>query len=117
MELRKFGIEIRKMGSLTNLYKDVDRVLSNSNIPPGGVSCDVQVSSIGHVLHKMMQPDAMFYVCDVRKCAEIAGIHISKERLDIHSSIHCMKWSEMTPEFRQQIMAMVLDDFRPILNP
>jgi len=112
-----FGLEIRKAGSVKNLYRDVDIVLSTNGIPSGGVSTEVQVNTIGHALHKMLQPGATFYVCDVQKCAQIAGIHISKERLDIYSSIHCMKWSEMLPDFRQQVMAMVLDDFRSVLNP
>lgn len=112
-----FGLEIRKSGSIKNLYRDVDIILNNNGIPQGGVNQEVQLNTITHTLHKMLQPGATFYVCDVQKCAEIAGIHIIKERLDIYRSIHCMKWSEMLPDFRQQIMAMILDDFRVILNP
>jgi hypothetical protein len=28
-----------------------------------------------------------------------------------------MQWGAMTPEYRKVIVAMVLDDFREILNP
>jgi len=112
-----FGLEIRKGGSIRNIYRDVDIILSNNGIPQGGVNQEVQLNTIAHTLHKLLQPGATFYQCDIRKCAEIAGIHIPHERMQIYNSIHCMKWAEMTPEYRQQVMAMVLDDFRSVLNP
>lgn len=32
-------------------------------------------------------------------------------------ALHCMHWNEMLPDFRKTIVAMILDDFRAILNP
>jgi hypothetical protein len=30
---------------------------------------------------------------------------------------HCIEWSEMLPDYRQMLVAMVLDDFRTVLCP
>jgi len=37
--------------------------------------------------------------------------------MTIYNCVHCMHWNEMLPEYRQTVMAMVLDDFRSVLNP
>jgi hypothetical protein len=117
--MRKFGFELRKINSLTtkDLYEDIDRILSDNEIPTGGVTAEVQTDAIGHSLHKMFNSKSSFNVCTVRECAEISQIIISKERMDIYITIHCMDWSEMVENFRQQIVAMILDDFRSVLSP
>lgn len=114
-----FGIEIRKKGSINakSLYRDVDRVLENYNIPKGSVSQDVQVSTVAHALQKMIQVEAYFNICTVDRCISICQILIPAERYKIYHAIHCMHWNEMLPEYRQTIVAMLLDDFRTVLNP
>lgn len=111
--LRKLGIEIRKIGDQKNFYKDVDQVLSSSSIPSQGVNGDIQVMAIKHSLHKMFN-GRYFDVCTVDSCSGMAGIIICKERKEIYRSVHCMHYDEMLPEFRQQLLAMVMDDFRSI---
>lgn len=37
--------------------------------------------------------------------------------MKVYQTQHCIDWSEMTNEFRQMLVAMVLDDFRCVLNP
>lgn len=115
--LQKLGLEIRKVGSTSNLYRDVDLILQNHHVPSGGVSSNVQVASVAHSLQRMLNTKSSFDVCCIRDCAEICQIVIPADRLAVYRSIHCMNWSEMLPDFRQMITAMVLDDFRQILNP
>ena len=117
--MKGFGLELRKINgkSTKDLYDNIDEVLSKNNIPSRGVSMEVETEAIAHSLQKMFKSTGNFSVCTVRECAEIGDIVIPHERMNIYRSIHCMDWSEMVESFRQQIVAMVLDDFRPILSP
>lgn len=117
MMLQKFGIEIRKIGNSKNLYSEIDMVLKRSGIESGEVNTEVQTQALAHSLQKMLTVDSWFSICTIKDCAEMCGICISKERLDIYRTCHCIHWSAMLPEFRQTLVAMVLDDFRSILNP
>jgi hypothetical protein len=108
------GIEITRKGSTVDLYKHVDRVLSGQT--KGEVSISVKRSTVAHSLQKMMKPNSHFSVCTIRDCESITGTPISGERMKIYQAIHCVNWNDMDPDFRQQIVAMVLDDFRELLN-
>jgi hypothetical protein len=99
-----------------SLYKEVDLVLKKFEIGVS-VSQSVQTQTVAHALQKMFCSETHFDVCTIRSCAELCQIVIPKERMAVYSSIHCMRWSEMLPDYRQMIIAMVLDDFRSILNP
>lgn len=114
--LKKFGLELRRTGSVGNLYRDVDRVLESSGIPSKSVSGNIQLEAISHSLHNMIVVGRHFSVCTIDNCAKISRIIISSERRNLYSSIHCMNWSDMTEDFRTKVVAMVLDDFRDILN-
>ena len=115
--LQKFGIEIRRIGNTQNLYRDVDLVLKNAGLNRGSVNQNIQASSAAHALQKMFQTGKYLCVCTIENCAKICSVCISMERIDIYRANHCIYWNEMTPEHRQILMAMILDDFRAILNP
>lgn len=117
MKLQTFGIEIRKIRDTTDLYADVDLVLANNSIPKGGVSKEVQSQAIAHAIQEMIKPDKFFSICTISECVAICGICISGERLAVYHACHCIHWRDMLPDFRQSIIAMLLDDFREILNP
>ena len=116
MRFNKFGLELRKIGDTKNLYQDVDRVLDNFSITKTDVGDTVKYQSVAHSLHKMLKPNATFYITTVKDAANLCGICIPDERLSVYRSIHCMSWSEMTEAFSKMIIAMVLDDFREIFN-
>lgn len=116
MIIKKFGIEIRKAGSVENLYRDVDMILSDAGINSGEVNKTIQRAAVSHSLQKMLQPDRCFDICTIRNCAQLCGLCISEDRMRIYGTQHCVYWSEMLPEFRIQLMAMILDDFRSILQ-
>ena len=114
--MQKFGIEIRKAGTRSGLYADVDKVLSEIGIGNGGVSKVMQVQTVAHSLQNMLKSERHFDVCTIRNCASICNLCIPVERMDIYRAAHCMNWSEMLPEYRMALTAMVLDDFRTILT-
>jgi len=116
MILKKFGIEVRKFGTRDSLYNEVDAVLSESGIGKGEVNGEMQVGGVAHGLQRMFQIERYFDVCTIRSCANLCQVTISQERLNLYSSVHCMSWSEMLPDFRKRLIAMVLDDFREVLK-
>lgn len=113
---QKLGLELRKIGNADSLYNEVDLVLSKNNIDSSGISLDVQNQTAAHALNKMLKVEKYFSVCTIQNLSELCQIMISKERALVYSSIHCMEWSEMTQDYRQMIIAMVLDDFRMIFQ-
>lgn len=115
--MKAFGIEIRKANSLSGLYADVDRVLSAAGIQSGLVTSEMQTQTVAHALQKMIATNRYFDICTIDRCIDISRIVVSKERYEVYRACHCMDYSEMMPEFRQNLLAMVMDDFRPILYP
>lgn len=115
---RLFGLEVRRTGNISseNLYKDVDTVLNKYNIPSKGVTKDLQIQAIAHSLQEMLQPNKHFSICTIDKCIKICKVHISAERYNIYSSMHCVNWRDMTEDFRMSLTAMILDDFREVLS-
>jgi hypothetical protein len=117
MQIQRLGLEIRKIGNVQNLYNDVDLILDNYNVPPGCINKNVQVATVAHALQKMLKTERYFDVCTVRRCSELCQVCIARERMQVYESIHCLHWDEMLPDYRQMIVAMVLDDFRDVLCP
>lgn len=115
--MRKFGIEIRKIGDINNLYEDVDSVLRKADLQVGEINKDIQKQAVAHSLQKMMKPSGHLNICCIKDCINLCGIFISSERLSLYSTQHCINWTDMLPEFRMTITAMILDDFRCVLNP
>lgn len=116
MQIQRFGIEIRRVGNLDNLFKDVDMVLSRNNVPINSVNTDIQKGAIAHALQKMIKVDGWFDICTVDRCIDICQVVISSERYKVYRALHCIHWNEMDPDYRNLIIAMILDDFRGILN-
>lgn len=117
MKIQAFGLELRKVGTLSELYSEVDRTLACFHIPPGSVTSQMQGMACAHALQKMISAENWFDICTIDICAKMCQIVIPVERYRIYHSQHCVSYKEMLPEFRQALIAMVLDDFRPILNP
>lgn len=110
------GIEVRKANNLFNLYNDIDIMLKSNNIKKESISQDLQIATVALTLQKMIKHDSYFSVCTIDNCSKVAGIIIPVERYNIYRAIHCMDWNQMTPEYRQLIIAMVLDDFKLVFN-
>ena len=104
-------------GNVKNLYNDVDMVLRNNSVQPGAINANVQVATVAHALQKMLKTQRYFDVCTIDKCAELCQVCIPKERMLVYRTVHCVDWNEMLPDYRQLVVAMVLDDFRMVLCP
>lgn len=110
MIVKTLGFELRKVGSLGGLYKEVDMVLDSHEDKAKSLA-------VAHGIHKMFKPNNHFDICFIRNASEMCNIVIPAERLHVYQAAHCMDWNDMLPDYRQIIMAMVMDDFRSILNP
>ena len=115
--MQRFGIEIREASTMPSLYREVDCVLARNKVSDMHVGDDVKVQAVAHALQKMISSDRHFDIICVRNCAEITSVVIPKSRMDIYRSAHCMQYDQMTPQYRELLVAMILDDFRAVLNP
>lgn len=111
-----FGIELRRSSSVKTLLKGVDQVLTDNNMHNGAVSDNAKVMAVAHALHKMLSAESYFSVCAINDCKEICQVCISSERMAIYKSAHCMNYNEMDVKYRELLVAMVLDDFRSVLE-
>lgn len=116
MELKTFGIEIRKTNNVQNLYSDVDIVLRKLGIGTGEINSKIQCQAVAHSLQKMLKVDSYFSICTIQNCRDLCQIHIPVERMRLYQTVHCVNWNEMLPDFRQNLVAMILDDFRMVLT-
>ena len=114
--MKAFGLELRRSNTLVGLYEEVDNTLAKFNVQKGGVSSTMARDTVAHALQKMIKGSHLS-ICTVDRISSVCGVIIPAERRNVYSSIHCMNWNEMTPEYRQEIVAMLLDDFRSVLMP
>ena len=49
-----------------------------------------------------------FSICTIDKCIKILGIIPPQSDRDTLSALHCIRWSEMMPQFRERVMEKVL---------
>jgi hypothetical protein len=99
------------------LFDRVDEILATAGMQQGDVhvTMAVQQQAAAHALRKMMN-GSLFSVCTIRDVMEMCQGQIATQRMAVYSSMHCVKWADMDTEFRQQLVAMVLDDFRHVLT-
>lgn len=103
------NFQIRKIGTMEDLYKEVDIVLGNAK--------DIETKVLACGLKNMFAPNKHLDVCFIRQASELFGIHIDKKRMLIYGQLHCIDWSAMEEDVRSTVMSLILDDFRTILNP
>lgn len=108
------GLEIIRKGSSVDLFKHVDRVLAGTE--PGGLPNGMDRGAVAHSLQRMVKADHWLDVCTIRDCEKFISRPISAERMQVYKTTHCVHWRDMEPDFRQKLIAMILDDFREILN-
>ena len=59
-------------------------------------------------LRRMFAPDHWFCIIDVQNCLKSAGIAAPQSEMDALRTLHCVHWSEMTPEMRAEVMSRTL---------
>lgn len=111
-----FNLELRKIGDSDSLLKEVDSILLSHGMVSGQVSIKVANETAAHSLQKMFKKDQYFDVCTVKNCASATAINISSARQAIYSAAHCIRWGDMTDDYKQILIAMVMDDFRSIFE-
>lgn len=109
-----FNLQIRKIGDFSTLYKELDTILLDNKITRGGISKVITREAAAHALQNMIKNENHFSVCVVDKISNASNIHISSERQNIYGLAHCIKWGDMTDNYKQTLIAMVMDDFREL---
>jgi len=109
-----FGLELVRKGSAADLFKHVDRVLEGT--PKGGLPSGMDRATVAHALQRMLKSDHWMDVCTVRDCEKFTSNPIPPERMHVYKTTHCVHWRDMEPDFRQKLVAMLLDDFRELLE-
>lgn len=67
-----------------------------------------QAEAIRIALKKMFRPDAYFDICTVKECLKVAGIAAPEDEMSALKVLHCVSYSEMTPEMARQVIARTL---------
>lgn len=61
-------------------------------------------------LRKMFK-GSYFDICTVKACADAAGVTIPGELKESLHAMHCVHWSDMTSEMRQEVVRRVVGIF------
>lgn len=111
-----FNLEIRKNGDFRSIFKDVDSILAKHGMVSGQTSIKVAKEAVAHSLQNMLKRN-YFDVCTINNCSEASLIKISSARRAIYHTAHCIHWGDMTLDYKEQLIAMVMDDFRTLFEP
>ena len=104
-----FGL-IRK-ADINELYRHVDKVIARTNI------IDLENKAATASLAKMFRVERYFDVTTIRDVSEMCQVIIPRRHMDIYKSMHCISWGDMDEQTREELIALVLKDFEPILRP
>jgi hypothetical protein len=108
------GLQIHKKDNFKALYEGVDLVLKKSDTVSGGVGKGFVQQSVAHALQSMFKNSSSFNICAVREASEASNIPISSQRMNLYRLAHCMKWGDMTADYKETLIAMIMDDFREL---
>ena len=97
------------------LYEEVDILIEKFMISEGNVPPNLKIEGVINSLKKMFNKE-FFDICTIKDCAEILDLKLSEKRILFYRTQHCLYWKDMEPDFRDALIVMVLDDFRPKLN-
>ena len=112
--MQLLGLQIHKQGDFSAIYQGVDSILKKNNIVSGEVSKKAAIQGVSHSLQKMIKHERHFSVCTIDSCCDVASIKLSRQRRDFYSNAHCLNWGDMTEEYKQTLIAMIMDDFRTL---
>jgi hypothetical protein len=110
-----FGLELRKKGNFAALHSDAKEILLRAGVSGSDISSAVKRAAVAHSLQKMLS-QKHFSICTITDCQKVVGLVIPAERMAIYQAQHCVDWSDMLPDFRQVLVAMILDDFGEVLS-
>jgi len=70
---------------------------------------DFSKAAVMQSLHKMFRVGGHFNICDFDRQAKVMGVEIPEEERERLSLFHCISWSEMNHELRDEICARVIE--------
>jgi len=115
--IKIFDLSLCKLNDPKVILAGIDAILDKSGLKSGEVSIDMAKKTTAHALQKMLKDESYFSVCTIQNCASALCLKISSPRMAIYNAAHCIRWGDMMPDYRDCLIAMVLDDFRQIFLP
>ena len=97
------------------LYDHVDDLLVKFMISKNNVTPQIKIDGVLNALRNLCKR-GFFDIGVVKDCAELLKINIPETRLLLYRTQHCIHWKDMEPQFKDALIAMILDDFRDALN-
>lgn len=74
---------------------------------PEKIKGQATLSSMKHFME-----DRHFSVCKINDMAELNDVVISSEHRELFHSLHCVDWSDIHPDTREYVVALLFDYFR-----
>jgi hypothetical protein len=115
--MKILNFELRKIGTLSNLYDEVDKTLKRAGADKGNIPFKMIQTGVAYCLNRMFKNESTFHMYDLNKCFEAANVKISTEKEKLYRSFSGTNWGDMEQEVKNTLIAMILDDLRDILNP
>jgi hypothetical protein len=73
---------------------------------------DFEAEVVRTALQRMFRPGRYLDICTIDQCLKVAGIPAPHAEYDPLRALHCVHWSEMTAELREEVVMRVLALFR-----
>ncbi len=116
MILKYFNFQIQKsIVERKSLYDEVDNLLDRYGITKNSIPPEVKITALVGSLKKLFNKK-YFDICMLKECLMLFDLKITDERMNIYRTQHCIDWGEMEEDFKNIMIAMILDDFRQVLN-
>lgn len=96
------------VGALLKASDNILKKYKTDGVIPESIQGQITLS----VLKKLSERNDHFSVCDINRLAKLHNVHITKERMDMFDSLHCVSYADMTQETREYLMACLVDSFR-----
>jgi len=112
--MKIFGLTIYKKENFISFYKHVDSILEKNKLVSGEVNKNIEKQAVAHALQNMMQHQNFFSICTIRTACRVAGVQLSSKREAIYEAAHCINWGDMTKDYKNCLIAMIMDDFREL---
>lgn len=100
---------IIKNANIAALLDGADKVLQKfgKHGVPENIKGQATLSSM-----KRFSTGTFFDVCTVRELAKLNGVIIDTEHMELFSTLHCVHWSDIHPQTREYVQALLIDYFK-----
>lgn len=94
---------------METLQNEINKILFN--VKDGCVNYYAVVINLNNLFNKKYFDNII-----IMNIADLCNINIEPTRQKLYVAMHCTNWATMTAQFRNILIAMVLDDFKSVLS-